>query len=161
MFMMAFTGALVGALATSLLISSATGATSTPQTRGLDIAMFIPLPKTALVDGQIIFRPLTSAAKAAVRLTPRQAVNDLKSQFEMSSGSWVQSVSLGGYVNKMDIVHDWMGTKSKVPKPIPVYMVTVRGLHIASLGPGGGVHHEEVFTLNAVTGRAISSFSYR
>jgi hypothetical protein len=79
----------------------------------------------------------------------------------MPAGSWVLSVSLGGYVIKLDIVHDWSGMKSKSPKPLAAYMITIRGLHIASLGPGGAVNHEEIFIVKAVTGREISSFSYR
>jgi hypothetical protein len=91
------------------------------------------------------------------------ALNDLKNQFTMPTGSWVYSVSLGGYVNKLDIVHDWIGTKSKWPKRVATYMVTVRGLIIPSDGPSQqiAVNHEEIFNLNATTGKVKSSFSYR
>jgi len=91
------------------------------------------------------------------------ALNDLKNQFTMPTGSWVYSVSLGGYVNKLDIVHDWIGTKSKWPKRVATYMVTVRGLIIPSDGPSqvSVVNHEEIYIVNATTGKVKSSFSYR
>lgn len=58
--------AIIGAVATSPSFSLAASATSPPRPRGLNIATFIPLPKTALVDGEIIFTPLAIAAKASV-----------------------------------------------------------------------------------------------
>jgi hypothetical protein len=84
-------------------------------------------------------------------------------QFTMPEGSRVYSISLGGYVNKLDIVHDWVGTKSKWPKRVATYMVTIRGLNIRSEGPtqSNGVNHEEIFIVNATTGKVKSSFSYR
>ena len=139
------------------------GASSYPETRGLSVKTFIPLPKRALTDGSISFTPLSNAALHAILLSPQMALNDLKNQFTMPTGSWVYSVSLGGYVNKLDIVHDWIGTKSKWPKRVATYMVTVRGLIIPSDGPSQqiAVNHEEIFNLNATTGKVKSSFSYR
>jgi len=139
------------------------GASSYPETRGLSVKTFIPLPKKALVGGSISFTPLSSAALHAILLSPQMALNDLKNQFTMPIGSWVYSVSLGGYVNKLAIVHDWIGTKSKWPKRVATYMVTIRGLMIPSSGPSqvSAVNHEEIFIVNATTGKSKSSFSYR
>ena len=139
------------------------GASSHPVTKGLSIKTFIPLPNRSLIDGSISFTPLSSAALHAIPLSPQMALNDLKNQFTVPTGSWVYSVSLGGYVNKLDIVHDWIGTKSKWPKRVAMYMVTVRGLSIASSGPSqvGTYNHEEIFMVNATTGKILGSFSYR
>jgi len=81
----------------------------------------------------------------------------------MPAGSWVYSISLGGYVNKLDVVRDWSGTKPKWPKRVAMYMITIRGLDLASYGPRhvSVANHEEIFTLNATTGKIVSSFSYR
>jgi hypothetical protein len=139
------------------------GASSYPETKGLSVKTFIPLPKRALVGGSISFTPLSSVAFHAILLSPQIALNDLKNQFTMPTGSWVNSISLGGYVNKLDIVHDWIGTKSKWPKRVATYMVTIRGLAIPSSGPSqvSAVNHEEIFNVNATTGKVQSSFSYR
>ena len=139
------------------------GASSYPETRGLSVKTFIPLPKRALTNGSISFTPLSSAALHAILLSPQMALNDLKNQFTMPTGSWVYSVSLGGYVNKLDIVHDWIGTKSKWPNRVATYMVTIRGLIIPSDGPSqvSAVNHEEIFIVNATNGKVKSSFSYR
>jgi len=139
------------------------GAANYPETSGLSVKTFIPLPKRALVGGSISFTPLSSVALHAILLSPHMALNDLKNQFTMPTGSWVYSVSLGGYVNKLDIVHDWIGTKFKWPRRVATYMVTVRGLAIASSGPNqvSVVNHEEIFIVNATTGKLKSSFSYR
>jgi hypothetical protein len=139
------------------------GASSYPDTRGLSAKTFIPLPKRALESGSISFTPLSSAALHVIRLSPQLALNDLKGQFTMPAGSWVYSISLGGYVNTLDIVHDWNGTKSKSPKRVAMYMVTIRGLIIPSYGPShvSAADHEEIFIVNATTGKVMSSFSYR
>jgi len=155
--------ATISFMAALFTASSVGGASSYPETRGLSIKSFIPLPKRALAGGSISFTPLSSAALHATLLSPQMALNDLKNQFTMPTGSWVYSVSLGGYVNKLDIVHDWIGRKSKSPKRVAMYMVTVRGLMIPSSGPshGSAVNHEEIFIVNATTGKVRSSFSYR
>jgi len=81
----------------------------------------------------------------------------------MPAGSRVNSISLGGYVNTLDIVRDWSGTKPKWPKRVATYVITIRGLDLASYGPrqASVANHEEIFTVNATTGKIVSSFSYR
>jgi hypothetical protein len=155
--------AAVGFAAVLLTAPTAVSATDIPNTLGLAAKTYNPLPKRALASGSISFTPLSSAALAVVRLSPELALNDLKDQFTMPAGSWVSSISLGGYVNTLDIVHDWSGTTSKSPKRVATYMVTIRGLTISSLGPSheGTANHEEVFIANATTGKVMSSFSYR
>jgi len=139
------------------------GAASFPATRGLSIKTFIPLPKKALTNGSISFTPLSSAALHAILLSPQMALNGLKKQFTMPTSSWVYSISLGGYVNKLDIVRDWIGAKSKWPKRVAMYMITVRGLMIPSDGPSqvSALNHEEIFIVNATTGKVKNSFSYQ
>jgi hypothetical protein len=70
-------------------------------------------------------------------------------------------VSLGRFINDQEIITDWIGTKSFIPKAIPAYVVTISGLHIESLGPGGAVNHEYDVVVNASNGDVIKEFSYR
>lgn len=148
--------------ATMFATSTMGGASEFPSTKGLSVKSFIPLPARALVDGSISFTPLSPIAARAISMSPQIALSDLKSQFTMPKGSWVYSVSLGGYVNKLDIVHDWSGTKSKWPKRVAIYMITVHGLNLSPDGPSkiSAVNHEEIFIVNATTGKLESSFTY-
>jgi hypothetical protein len=68
--------------------------------------------------------------------------------------------SLGGYVNNNEIIHDWIGTKSLVPKALPAYIVRITGPPIVALGPSSVVNHYWNVIVNAITGRIVSSFTY-
>ena len=159
-----------GLVALLLAVSSVGWASNFPKTQGLSAKAFIALPAEALSRGSISFRALSVADVHQVPLSPKSALRDLKDQFVMPTGSWVSSISLGGYVNKLDIVRDWSGTKSKWPKRVAMYMVTIRGLVLSSDGPRllsigprkrSATNHEEIFMLDATTGKIVSSFSYR
>ena len=50
-------------------------------------------------------------------------------------------VSIGGYVDTNDIVHDSIGTKSHVPKAIPSYIVRIFEPYPVALGPSKNNHY--------------------
>ncbi len=122
---------------------------------------YVPVPKVMLVDGEILFTRLNNSQLSHVRITPAEAARIGKVQAGAGAHSRVVFESLGGYVNKNQIIHDWVGTKSFVPKEIPAYIVRVSGVTVPSLGPVGGVagHFWNVI-VNATNGRTICLFSY-
>jgi hypothetical protein len=155
--------ATISFIAVLFTAATAGGASSHRDTRGLGVKTYIPLPKKALENWSISFTRLSSAASHEVKVSPQLALNDLTAHLTMPAGSWVHSISLGGYVNTLDIVHDWIGTKSKSPKRVAMYIITIRGLAIRSDGPSqvSVINHEELFIVSATTGKVKGSFSYR
>ena len=120
-----------------------------------------PLPRAILVNGQLTFSRLDDSQLARVRISPEEAVRIVKDDNGTKEPWRVVFESLGGYVNDLQIIHDWVGTTSFVPKPVPTYIVRITGVPIYSLGPGpDAVNHYWNVILNAVTGRVIESFSY-
>jgi len=122
---------------------------------------YVLVPKIMLEDGEILFTRLTNSQLTRVRVTPAEAARIAKVRAGAGSHSRVVFESLGGYVDKNQIIHDWVGTKSFIPKALPAYIVRVSGVIIPSLGPVGGVggHFWNVI-VNATNGRTICLFSY-
>jgi hypothetical protein len=96
-----------------------------------------------------------------VQISPTTAAKIGKIQAGAGPKSRIVFESLCGYIDKNEIIHDWIGTRSYVPKALPAYLVRVSGVTVPSLGPTGGVagHFLNVI-INATSGKAISMFSY-
>jgi len=155
----------IGTLLASTLIVVAQGpevqASVALQSQGLMNAFFTPLSKAARNELDIRFVPLRNSQFAPIRVTEPEAVSTAEVGLNpMPSGSNVL-VSLGDLTDKEEIVHDWIGTKSWIPKAIPAYVITMSGLNIESLGPGGAVNHEEIVVVNANSGDVVETVSYR
>ncbi len=108
-----------------------------------------------------MFSRLDNSQLARVRISPQEAVRIVKDDNGAKEPWRVVFESLGGYVNDLQIIHDWVGTKAFVPRPVPTYIVRITGVPIYSLGPGPmAVNHYWNVILNAITGHIIGSFSY-
>ena len=159
----------IGAVTVSTLIvlvggGEATSTGSSPMQYAL-VSAYAPLPTGLTVGGDFSFGPLRNSQLAAVRVTAPRAIQIATRAAGVrsgptSSGSTV-TVSLGRFINDQEIITDWVGTKSFIPKAIPAYVVKISGLHIESLGPGGAVNHEYDVVVNASNGDVIETFSYR
>jgi hypothetical protein len=123
---------------------------------------FKPAPKQLLTDGQIEFNRLGDSKLSLVRITPARAVRIANAEYGRVHGARIVLESLGGYIDKDAIVHDWVGTRSWVPKAIPAYLVRISGLKIASLGPTPGVvkNHSWNVIVNATNGKIITAITY-
>ncbi|MGC2169207.1 MAG: hypothetical protein WA580_08910 [Acidimicrobiales bacterium] len=108
-----------------------------------------------------MFSRLDNSQLARVRISPQEAVHIVKDDNGAKEPWRVVFESLGGYVNDLQIIHDWVGTNSFVPRPVPTYSVRITGVPIYSLGPGPmAVNYYWNVILNAITGHIIGSFSY-
>jgi hypothetical protein len=119
-------------------------------------------PKRWLVDGEILFTRLDESQLSKVRITPAIAAHVATATFGDGPRSHVVFESLGGYVDANDIVHDWVGTTSWVPRALPAYLVRIGGEDIPSLGPRS-VHEYNHFMnviVNAASGNVVSAFSF-
>lgn len=120
--------------------------------------LFKPLPKVLLTDGEIEFTRLGTSKLSSVRISPFTAVRIAESQYGEGPGSRTVFESLGGYVDKSQIIPDWVGTTSWVPKAIPTYIVRFREDHVVTLNPS--TNHYWNVIVNATNGEFISAFSY-
>jgi hypothetical protein len=120
---------------------------------------FKPLPKEMLFQGEILFARLPAFRLATVRTTPCEAIEIAESGVAPAvRGTRVVLVSLGGYVDKNQIVHDWIGTKTLVPRAVPSYLVRIYEPYVVTLGPS--TNHYWNVVVNAQTGKVISAFTY-
>ena len=151
-------GALVGAATVAIVLS--VGTSSGPSAPYRDA--FRPLSKNMLVYGEITFTRLSDSQLSLVRVTPSGAARIARADYNSLERWRVVFESLGGYVDKNEIIHNWIGTKSFVPKALPAYLVRITGPPIVSLGPRGGTtpNHQWNVIVNANIGRVISSFTY-
>jgi hypothetical protein len=141
------------------MVFTLAAALESASTSVLAIGSFKPLPKGALAQGEILFTRLRSSQLANVRTNQAVAVRIAEASFGDGSGSRVVLVSLGGYVDKNDVVHDWVGTTTHVPRAVPSYIVRIFEPSSVALGPSRNNHYWNVI-VNADTGRVISAFSY-
>jgi hypothetical protein len=111
-----------------------------------------------LTMGEILFSRLRAPQLATVRTTPSDAVRIAEASYGEGSDSRVVLVSLGGYVDKNEIVHDWIGTKSFVPRALPSYIVRIFEPHPVTLDPSNN-HYWNV-VVNAMNGRIVVAFTY-
>ena len=150
-------------LATSILVTTAVASRNCPASRKYVCAyVFKPAAKNLLVGGEIEFKGLGESDVSKVRITPEQARRIADAPYGRDHTSRITFESLGDYIDKNDIVHDWVGTRSWIPKALPVYIVRISGLEIPSNGPGPLVtyNHSESVIVNAETGKIIADFTY-
>ena len=122
---------------------------------------FKPVPKLLLTDDEIEFNRLGTSNMSLVRVTPARAVRIADAEYGRVRGSRIALESLGGYIDKTRIIHDWVGTRSWIPKAIPAYLVRISGVKIESLGPLPGVRSGSWNVIvNAITGKIISAITY-
>jgi hypothetical protein len=119
---------------------------------------FKPAPRALLAQGQIEFKRLGVAKLSLVRITPAKARQIASSEYARGHGSMIVFESLGGYIDKNQIVHDWVGTKSWVPKALPSYMVRIYEPYVVTVDPSHN-HYWNVI-VNAVSGKIVSAISY-
>jgi hypothetical protein len=150
---------LVGALlvlTSAAAVESAEKSTSAVEHYGDD---YKPLPEKMLFQGEILFTRLPASRLVAVRTTPSDAVRIAEAGIAPAvHGSRVVLVSLGGYVDKNQIVHDWIGTKSLIPRAVPSYLVRIFEPYVVT--PDPSTNHYWNVVVNARTGKIISAFSY-
>ncbi len=160
--------AIVTVLASSLivLIQDANGNGSDASQRQLPTsATYVALPKNLLLAGDFSFGPLRNSQLSAVRITAPRAIQLAMRAAGLRTGKPTSSsrvtISLGSFVDKEAIITDWIGTKSKIPKAIPVYVVMISGLHIEGLGPRMSVNHEYDVLVNASSGAIFEQLTNR
>ncbi len=123
--------------------------------------VFRPPPRSLLASGELRFTRLPPSQLARVRVTPAHA--DLIATGFCGGGRWrVVFESLGGYVDDNRIIHDWVGTRSFVPQPLPAFLVRITGGSIPSLGPVPGISADHYWNVvvDAVTGRVVTALAY-
>jgi hypothetical protein len=126
--------------------------------RSLCANTFEPAPHGLLAQGQIEFNRLGTAKLSLVRITPTRARDIADHTYGRGHGSRVVLESLGGYIDKDQIVPDWVGTKSWVPKAVPAYLVRIHEAYVVTVDPSHN-HYWNVI-VNAVSGKIISAISY-
>lgn len=159
---------IVGIVALIVLASSAIVAIAETSSSCVDgkpylcPSSFKPAPKQLLIDGQIEFNRLGDSKLSLVRITPARADRIANAEYGRVHGAKIVSESLGGYIDKDAIVHDWVGTRSWIPKAIPAYLVRVSGVQIASLGPTPEVMKNRSWNVivNAINGKIITAITY-
>lgn len=86
-----------------------------------------------LNDDGILFTRLSDAQLSNVQVSPREAVHEAIEGYELSGRPRVVFESLGGYVDRSEIIQDWVGTTSWVPKAVPAYFLRIHGKTKAAL----------------------------
>lgn len=150
----------MGTLIVAIVVAALLGATTSSGPSASYRNAYRPLPKNMLVMGQLMFTRLSESQIGQVRVDPHDAAQIARDYFGTHEPWRVVFESLGGYVNDLQIIHDWVGTSSLVPKPLPAYLVRITGVPINSLGPGDAVNHFWNVIVNAKTGHVVSSFTY-
>lgn len=152
--------ALVGiAVVAALVTFTLTRPSSVPNSTYADA--FTPVPKSLLVNGQMIFNWLNATQLSRVRVTPSAARQIVETEAGANPRSPVVYESLGGYINKEYIIHDWVGTSTYIPPAQPAYLIRVSGQDIGSTGPGT-IHFNHYLNVivNAEDGKVITGFSF-
>ena len=111
-----------------------------------------------LLHGPILFTRLRASQLATVRLTPSLAARIAEASVGDDSDSRVVLDSLGGYVNKNQIIHDWVGTTTFVPRAVPSYIVRIFEPQLVTPTPSDN-HYWNV-VVNAQSGTIIVAFTY-
>lgn len=152
--------ALVAAAAISVLVIGFAGSNSANVPTQLRNAYVAP-PRQLLADSEIRFARLPATRLNEVRIMPNVAARIAMKPVRGVGHPRVAFESLGGYVDESRIIPDWVGTKSWVPKAVPAYLVRLTGVNIEPLGPAnGGVIHNEIVIVNAITGELEGTTIY-
>jgi hypothetical protein len=136
------------------------GTTPTCPSTGSNVcpSAFSPVPKSVLENGEIEFTPLAASMLSRVRISPQRAEHIADSQYGGAKSSRVVFESLGGYIDKDQIIPDWAGTTSYVPRALPSYIVRIHDDAIVTVDPSRS-HFWNVI-VNAANGKIVSAFSY-
>jgi len=119
---------------------------------------FRPAPKSLLVNGDMMFTRLHDSQLSRVRLTHSDAARIAEAQYGIGHGSRVVFESLGGFVDKSRIIHDWVGTRPWIPKAVPSYIVRIYEVHVATVDPS--TNHFWNVIVNATSGKIVVAFTY-
>jgi hypothetical protein len=129
-------------------------------TSAFAIGQYKPLPKGLLTQGQILFSRLRAPQVATVATTASGAARIAEASAGDGSGSRVVLVSLGGFVNKNQIIHDWIGTTTFIPKAVPSYVVRIFDPHPLVWTQTPSHNHYWNVVINAQSGTVILAFTY-
>lgn len=121
---------------------------------------YVPAPKQLLVDAEIRFSQLPNSRLRHVRVMPTAAKRIAVTSVRGEGHPRVTFESLGGYIDANEIIPDWVGTKSWIPKATPAYLVRMTGLRVPTLGPTDGFVHKETVIIDAVTGVIEGTTAY-
>lgn len=66
--------------------------------------------------------------------------------------------SLGGYVDQNQIIPNWVGTISLIPKAVPSYLVRFYEPSFLTVDPS--TNHYMNVVVNAINGKVVVSFTY-
>jgi hypothetical protein len=141
-----------------MLVVTLAAALESASTSTSAIGSFKPISKSMLAEGDILFTRLRAPQLATVRTTESDAVRIAEASYGDGSASRVVLVSLGGYLEKSQIIHDWIGTKSLIPPATPSYVVRIFEPYPVGMQPSNN-HYWNVI-VNAKNGVIIGSFSY-
>jgi hypothetical protein len=116
------------------------------------------VPRSVLNDGEIEFTALNASMLSHVRISPQRAEYIADAQYGGAKRSRVVFESLGGYIDKNEIIPDWVGSKSYVPKALPSYIVRIYDDWIVTVDPSRN-HYWNV-VVNAKNGKIVSAFTF-
>ncbi len=119
---------------------------------------FKPAPKGLLVNGEMMFTRLHDSQLSRVHVTPSDAARIAETQYSFGHGSRVVFESLGGFVDKSQIIPDWVGTRSWIPKAVPSYIVRIYNVHVETVDPS--TNHFWNVIVNAASGKIVVAFTY-
>ena len=150
----------IAVLAVASVMAALLSATSSSGPSGVYRDAFRALPRGMAAFGQLQFTRLSDSQLSQVRITPTAAARIVTDQFGTMEPWRVVFESLGGYVNDEQIIHDWVGTTSLIPKAVPSYIVRITGGTMSPLAPGNTPNRYLNVIVNATTGRVVGSFTY-
>jgi hypothetical protein len=118
-----------------------------------------PVPRDLLTGGEISFARLGASQLSTVRKTLLDAIRIAEASYGTGRGSRIVLISLGGYIDTNQIIHDWIGTKSLVPKAIPSYVVRIFEPQVVTASGPSKNHYWNV-VVNARNGKIITAITY-
>jgi hypothetical protein len=130
---------IISTMSVVLVVAAVLGAVGagwfTSPSKSSDVG-YRPLRKSWLVDDGIRFTRLDSAQMSRVRITPADAARVVTAEYGLGHRSRVTFESLGGFVDTSEIIQDWVGTTSWIPKAVPAYFVIIKGVNrFPTVGP--------------------------
>jgi hypothetical protein len=150
-------GILLVLTATIIVSVAVTSPSCSFRQRYLCTDVFKPAPRKLLSLGEIEFHRLGDGNLALVRISPTKA-REIADHLYGRGQSNVVFESLGGYIDKNQIIPDWVGTRSYIPKVVPSYIVRIHENYVVTVDPSHN-HYWNVI-VNAVSGKIEASISY-
>jgi hypothetical protein len=115
-------------------------------------------PRALLTSGELTFSRLDGEQLSLVSVRPATAADVAEATYGDGHGSRLVFESLGGYVDKSQIVQDWVGTTSLIPNAVPAYLVRIFDKEVVTVDPSNN-HYWNVI-VSATSGKIVSAFSY-